>query len=53
MWRKFKTLFFEQFGYSCYGSSKVTRVSEVTPDDGKEMRMVNNCKEFKGLLKEI
>ena len=26
-------LFFEQFEYSCYGSSEVTRVSEVTLDD--------------------
>ena len=32
MWGSF--LYFEQFGYSCYGSSEVTRVSEVTPDDG-------------------
>ena len=34
MWGKFKT-FFEQFEYSCYGSSEANQVSEVTPDDGK------------------
>ena len=39
--------FFEQFDYSCYGSSEVTRVSEVTLDDGIPTKQ-HSCYGWKG-----